>query len=288
MNGQDPTIRSGLAEQVLAACRVAREAGEPVPAAPSISPQQALRNAADAFGSMLHSLDDGAWQTIALRDLDVQGLVGHLIGVEFDVHSCLDGHVDVAAADHVASTQRTALAQAGRPPAETYRDWRDAVARTLALTADRDLTAPAALYGITLTLGQLLVARAFELWGHENDIRRAVGLPPSKPDWSTLTLMTRLAADMLPHAWAARSGPATSPASVHLVLTGPGGGTWDIDLAQSGAIGPAVTSLITVDALEFCRLAANRLAPAEVDVYIDGDRQLAEHVLATTATIALD
>jgi hypothetical protein len=40
---------------------------------------------------------------------------------------------------------------------------------------------------------------------HDNDIRRAVGLPPSVPDPPVLRLMSDLAARMLPYA-AARMG----------------------------------------------------------------------------------
>lgn len=289
MNGQDPTFRSDLGDRVLAACRNARDAGRPVPAAPVISPQQAVRNAADALGSVLSGLDAAQWHTSVLRDLDVQGLVGHLIGVERDLHRCLAGESAVADAEHVASTQQTALAQAGRPSAETYRDWRDAVDRTLALTTRADLSALAPLHRTTLTLGQLLVARAFELWAHENDIRCVVGLPPSDPEWSTLTLMTTLAVELLPGAWAAaQPGMATPSAGVHLVLTGAGGGTWDIDFVSRGSARADTTTLIAADAVRFCRLAANRLAPTELDAYIAGDRELADHVLAATATLALD
>ena len=83
-----------------------------------------------------------------------------------------------------------------------------------------------AVHGMRLSLGALLVVRAFELWTHENDIRRAAGWAASVPDASTLRLMTELAARLLPYA-AARAGLA-EPVDVRLVLTGPGGGTWDL------------------------------------------------------------
>ena len=61
-------------------------------------------------------LDDGDWRTPALRGLDIQGLVGHLIGVEDDAHRCLAGDPEVAGVSHVESTQAAATAQGGRPP----------------------------------------------------------------------------------------------------------------------------------------------------------------------------
>src|SRR6185312_16219809 len=56
---------------------------------------------------------------------------------------------------------------------------------------------------------------------------------------------------------------------VHLVLTGPGGGTWDVAIGQGtdgqGASGQEAVSheslAIVTDAVGFCRLAANRQNP---------------------------
>jgi len=38
----------------------------------------------------------------------------------------------------------------------------------------------------------------------------------------------------------------------------------------------------------FCRLVANRATPAELDLYVTGDRGQAEGVLAAAAALALD
>ncbi len=220
-----------------------------------------------------------------LRGLDVQGLVGHLIGVEDDVHRCLAGDPEVAAASHVESTQPAAARQAGRPAARTRADWRRAADRTLDLVhAAGDPCGEVAVHGMRLPLGALLVARAFELWTHDNDIRRAAGLPASVPDPPTLAVMTRLVARLLPHA-AARTG-LHEPLTVHLVLTGPGGGTWDIAL---GAGPPDPVSIrIVADATGFCRLVANRVAPADLDLHVTGDPGRAAGVLAAASALALD
>ena len=214
-----------------------------------ISPAEAFSRAADAFHRLLCALDDDAWRIPVLRGLDVQGLVGHLIGVEDDVHRCLSGDPEVADASHVESTQPAAARQAGRPAARTRADWRRAADRTLDLVhAAGDPCAEVAMHGMRLPLSGLLVARAFELWTHDNDIRRVAGLPETVPDPPTLALMTRLAARLLPHA-AARTG-LHEPVNLHLVLTGPGGGTWDIAV---GAGPPDPVSIrIVADAVGFC------------------------------------
>jgi len=292
-----PVLPPGLRERVLAASLRARDAGRPVPDAPEISAVEAFSRAASAFYAVLCFLGDDHWRTPVLRDLDVQGLVGHLIGVEHDVHRALAGDPDVADANHVESTQAAAVGQAARPPDRTRAEWRRAADRTLDLVRARESAdsqaqgaqgARVALYGMRLPAGTLLVVRAFELWTHENDIRRAVGWEASVPDPSTLRLMTDLAARLLPQAGAG----LPEPVDVRLVLTGPGGGTWDVTVgggppAQTAAPAGTAVSIVT-DAVGFCRLAANRIAPAELDVNVTGDPGRAAAVLAAATTLALD
>jgi len=281
----DPSLPAGLRDRVLTASLQARAAGRPEPAAPEISPAEAFRRGADAFHLTLCALRETDWARPALRGLDVQRLAGHMTGVEEDTHRCLAGDPRVAEVSHVESTQPAADRQAGRPPDETRDEWRRAAGRTLtlALAGGRDLGAEVAMHGIRLPLGLLLVVRAFELWIHDNDIRQAVALPPSVPDASTLSLMTNLAAGLLPYA-AAQTG-VSEPMSVHLVLTGPGGGTWDVPLGQGQSA--AVVEIVT-DAVGFCRLAGNRATPAELDPYITGDPGRAAKVLAAASALALD
>ena len=284
--GAEPVVLpAGLRERVLQASRQARAAGRAVPEVTEISPAEAFSRAADAFYGLLCALRGDDWRILVLRGLDVQGVVGHLIGVEDDVHRCLSGDPEVADASHVESTQLAAARQDGRPAAWTRADWRRAADRTLDLVrAAGDPCAEVAVHGMRLPLGALLVVRAFELWTHDNDIRQAAGLPVSVPDPSTLGLMTRLAARLLPHA-AARTG-LHELLSVRLVLTGPGGGTWDITVGE-GPPDPVPIRII-VDAVGFCRLVANRVTPADLDLHVTGDPGRAAGVLAAASALALD
>jgi hypothetical protein len=128
------------------------------------------------------------------------------------------------------------------------------------------------------------VARAFELWTHENDIRAVTDLPPSAPAPSTLRPMTNLATALLPFGAAITN--LSEPISVHLVLTGPGGGTWDV------AVGDPANDLahvgIVTDVVGFCRLFANRVSPSDLDLYVTGDERKATSVLAAAAALGLD
>ena len=285
------TLPPDLRARVLAASRQARATGRSTPAVPDISPVEAFAREVDAFSAVLVALDDAGWATRVLRDLDVQALVGHLTGVESDVQRALAGDPSVADAEHVASTQEAALRQRGLSAVQTRSEWRAGADATLAVvTAGFDLDIEVAMHGMRLTAGDLLVVRAFELWTHENDIRRAVGLPASSPDASTLQLMTALAVKLLPHA-SPRDERLVAPVAVHLVLTGSGGGTWDVALgdgaSEDGAAGAARVSIVA-DAVEFCRLVANRVAPDELDLHVTGASDRAGDVLHVASSLALD
>ena len=282
-----PPMPSGLAARVLAAARLARAAGRPLPDLPPIPPDEAFGRTADAFLGLLSALPDEAWRLPVLRDLDVQGLVGHLIGVEHDVQGALVGDLDVAGADHVASTQAVAERQAGRPPSETRQEWRAAVDRTLAMVRGADLDAVVPVHGMRLSLGALLVVRAFELWTHENDIRRVTGLAAAAPDPPTLRLMTDLAVRLLPSG-VARLADHTTAVDVRLVLTGAGGGTWDVVLGERTVSRYVPEVVIVADAVRFCRLVAARIDPDELDAQVSGAALHAATVLAGAAALALD
>ncbi|WP_448624906.1 maleylpyruvate isomerase family mycothiol-dependent enzyme [Geodermatophilus sp. URMC 64] len=280
------SLPAGLRERVLTAAREARAAGRALPETPDISPVEAFSRAADAFAGLLAALEDAHWRLPVLRDLDVQGLVGHLVGVEEDVQRALAGDPDVARVDHIASTQPVAEEQAGRLPEETRRTWRAAAERTVAQVRGRRLDGVVAVHGLRLPLGALLVVRAFELWTHENDIRTAAGLPASVPDPSTLRLMTDLAVGMLPFG-VARVADDLPALDVHLVLTGAGGGTWDIPLGAR-ADGEVPEVAIVADAVGFCRLVADRIGPDALGAHVSGDVEHAPAVLAGAAALALD
>jgi len=267
-------LPAGLRERVLARSLGLRPPGRATPEPAPIAPPEAFRRAVDA-----------QWRRPALRGLDVQGLIGHLIGVEGHVQRAVAGDRTLAGADHVASTQPSADGQSGLPAASTRTAWTSAVSRTIDLLAAADPDTRVALYGFRLPVADLCIARAFELWTHENDIRRALDLPASDPDASTLTLMTRLAAGLLPAAAAAYG--LTDPVALRLVLTGPGGGTWQIALGGPGSASDTAVGIVT-DAVAFCRLVSNRSAPTDLDTHPTGDPQIIETVLHAATTLALD
>ena len=278
-------LPTGLRDRVLDAARERRAMGHALPEVEAVTTIEAFARAAAALDATLAGLDASGWARVVLRGLTVQQLVGHLIGVERDTAEALAGTARVLPLDHIQSTQASAMAQDTRAPEQTLAEWRELVRVTVALaeaapTDGREY----GIHGLVIPLDALMTIRAFEFWTHDNDIRAEVGLAASVPDPTTLLHMSALAARALPHA-ASLSG-LTEAIDLRVVLTGVGGGTWDIQLnPQSGA---ATKVRIVADAVGFCRLAANRVKPAHLQADLQGDRKAAQRVLAALPSLALD
>lgn len=294
LEGDAETPPAGLGARIVDAALDQRPAGRPALQVPAISPVEGFRRQVDAFDALLGSLGDADWHRPALRDLDVQGLVGHLVGVELDCQRALDScaaDAEESAADwpdgsdHIASTAPHAIAQSGRRVEETHADWRATAHTTLERLQAPSLDSELTLHGMTLPLGAMLVVRTFELWTHDEDIRRATGRPLAAPGPSTLQLMTQLANELLP-AGVSRSGVPGDGGTARIVLTGAGGGCWTAELPPSPAA-PLRVRIVT-DAVDFCRLVAGRIAPADLDAVVSGDADLAARALRGAAALALD
>lgn len=282
---------SGLRERVLTAARNARPVGRPLPPLPRISPVEALRRAVEDFDSLLSALSEEQWRRPMPIRGTVQGVVGHLIGVEEHVQRALSGDPEMADIDHIAGTQDEVVRQTGRPVEQTHRAWREAADRTLALAAEADLGQVVKIWGRTLPVGGWLIVRAFEYWIHRWDICAAVGLSATIPDTPSLRLMTDLVARALPVGVARVPGGAT-PVNLHFVLTGPGGGVWDVTIGghrgdSSGEEGRP-DLMIVADAVDFCRLAAKRLPPQEINAHVTGAVDQAARIFAGAATLSMD
>jgi hypothetical protein len=73
--------------------------------------------------------------------------------------------------------------------------------------------------------------------------------------------------------------------TVRIVLTGDGGGSWDQALDLGAVPGEPVLTLVA-DAVDFCRVAAKRLSPADLSRTEVGDADLAADVIAAAAVFA--
>jgi uncharacterized protein (TIGR03083 family) len=289
---------STFRDHLLAAAMQARAPGMAIDAPESISGLETFRRLTARLSRLLAGLPDAAWTLPAIRDLDVQGLVGHLIGVEHAFAAALLGDDSAADADHVRSTQPNALRQQGRLPQETFEEWALVTERTIAFAADTADTADPQrvirFHGIQLELDAFLVVRSFEIWTHDEDIRRALGREEVDPDAEVLTRMTALATTLLPVGIALVAGDSTpsADATARLVLTGPGGGSWDIPLQGRGVTrarpGARFDGHLVVDSAAFCRVVANRADLRRSGAVVSQDPQVAELLLLGAAALALD
>jgi hypothetical protein len=75
---------------------------------------------------------------------------------------------------------------------------------------------------------------------------------------------------------------------VHLVLTGPGGGTWDVAVGRRAAGTDVPEVSIVADTVAFCRLVADRIGPDELGAHLSGATDQAATVFAGAAALALD
>ncbi|MBH5336035.1 maleylpyruvate isomerase family mycothiol-dependent enzyme [Streptomyces pactum] len=145
------------------------------------------------------------------------------------------------------------------------------------------------LAGKEVTLEECLRLRAFDVWVHEQDLRRALG-KPGNLDSPGAHIARDTFLSGLPMVVAKRAG-APAGSAVVFDITGPlefmrtvrvdqdGRGTID----GSVSLGPAVT--FSMDWETYLRLAAGRVRPEAVGDLVkkDGDQQLADAILRNFA-----
>jgi hypothetical protein len=134
--------------------------------------------------------------------------------------------------------------------------------------------------GQTGSLRDALVQRAFETWIHLEDVKGvAVAASPER-----VRRIVALAVGLLPQALAAQG--FTWPGTFRLQLTGAGAGEWSFPLG--GGAETEGGALVTMDAVEFTHLVANRRTAGTVTAAIDGDDRVALHVLRVASTLGCD
>ncbi|MEP7047389.1 MAG: maleylpyruvate isomerase family mycothiol-dependent enzyme [Ilumatobacteraceae bacterium] len=146
------------------------------------------------------------------------------------------------------------------------------------------LAEPIKFHMLDTRVSTMLVVRVFEVWTHLEDLSRTLRRDPPPLDAERLHLMTTTAVRAIPFGMLLGNVDG-GDRTARLVLTGLGGGVWHQPLyVGSNAGEPAVT--IVADALEFCRLAAQRILPADLDAEIEGPTDLAIDVLRGASVFA--
>jgi uncharacterized protein (TIGR03083 family) len=292
--GDDPThdrsiadgpALSALFERVHAAALAARPAGLPVAAPPvTASPTEhaiaVFRHQITALDATLDALAPDDFSVMTEAEWTVHELLAHLVTVEEYFGSVLGlWQFDIPAEtehDHRAMTAAGIPRWLARSPRSAVDAWRAHVQRLLDAVGDGTGLANEVLFhGLAMTPRHAFVLRAFEIWTHHDDIRRALSRPLTEPPAAHLRLMSSLAVRSTPLGLILADRNHVDRA-IRVVLTGAGGGTWVIGYGAAPPTEPDTTFI--VDAVEFCRMAAQRLSVDELAIDIDGDPTFAADV----------
>ena len=265
---------SNSASAVLEAALAARPA-HPLQSPPTDDEVAAFSRAIDDVRRTLAMLTLADWSAPSVNGLTVGELVGHLIGTQQLMAAELGLQAPITSStDHIDSTREAIIAGASSTPADAasaFARASEVLTTHLGQLDAQGLAAQSRFGPINADLRFLLVVRVFELWTHDNDLRRAVGLGRVEPDSDRLWMMTRTAMPVVDGLGGDR---------LRVVLTGAGGGVWP---ASGGEVAEVV-----IDAVAFCRRIANRMPMEELGAYITGDVAAAERTLNGLATLALD
>jgi uncharacterized protein (TIGR03083 family) len=278
-----PDLRSATLSR--AASR--RPPGRPVDAAQLCDPAVAFDRTAEDLNQLLGTLTDAEWNAPAHAEHGrVRDLVAHLVGVERLVLRWLDPDDNVPdLPDHVAATRAVVAELAAADPRDIARQWYQG-ARAVEAAAAGDRSRAVVFHDLNISVDQLMVARTAELWVHAIDICQATGRPLPQLDSERMATLCFALVAAVPLALAYQGTPAPGR-TARFALTGPAGGTYIVPLApQSQAVEPDVT--IVTDAIGLCRVAVRRLSPDELEVAIEGDRELGDLVLAGIGALARD
>jgi uncharacterized protein (TIGR03084 family) len=217
----------------------------------------------DQLEGVLGGLSPGDWAgPSAAGGWTVADVVLHLAQTEEAVQVTLAGAAGALdwrpfgatvdeAMDAMVRAQRT-------EPAEIFERWRTARRAAVGALRAADPKRPVGWVAGSLKPRTLATTRLAEHWAHGLDITGPLGI--DRPDTMRLRHIAWLAHSTLPYAFRLAALPA---ADVFCDLTAPDGTAWQLG-------DPAAASAITGPAGDFCRVAAQRLSPADATLRATG------------------
>jgi uncharacterized protein (TIGR03083 family) len=265
-----------------------RPAGRPVNAVDPCTPLKAFHSAVAQLYEMLSSLGADDWRAVARDGIGTVGdVVVHLVGVERLVLGWLsapEGEEQVPT-EHVAAARAASGDLRTSGPEEVAALWFDTANAVYAACAVSDPGRAILFHDLPMDVDGLLVARAFELWAHLHDVCTAVGRRVPALEEPRLALMSSRMMALVPVALTLR-GANVAVSRVRFVLTGEGGGCYDLVIDPKASPVSAIT--IVADVVDVCRVAARRLSPGDLNATVEGDVAVACAIIESLDAFARD
>lgn len=250
---------------------------------------EAWSSAVDDFVEVLGGLSPQQWALPTdLPGWSVHDVAAHIAHLEHLLAGGEHDDIDVGSPAHVTGgmgtfTEQGVVARKDKAPEELVAEIRDAAEHRRAAqhnTPFQDGDAPAAgLFGaIGWNVRTLLKNRPLDLWMHEQDVRRAVGLPDAVDTSAARHTVNYMAAN-LGYVLGKKAGaPRGTTATLH--VDGVGSFSAEIDDTGRGRTieaPPAPSVTITVGTADFGGLTGGRFFPTQVE--LSGDLELGQRVL---------
>ena len=244
----------------------------------------------DGIAALLADLSEDEWRTATdLPGWDVHAVVAHMAGTESMLLGLAtpEPDVDLATVEHVRNFVgamnepwvRSLRAESGAQLLERFRDVTAQRRIALAAIPIDEWNAPTQTPAGPDSYGRFMRIRAFDCWMHEQDIRAALDRAPSAAQLSTAD--ARVSLDEMAASMSfvvGKKGQAPDGSRVLLKLTGPL--SREILVAVDGRAvlvedfgGAEPTTVVTLDGLQFTRLAGGRglVSYRPADVEYSGD-----------------
>jgi uncharacterized protein (TIGR03083 family) len=251
------------------------------------TPAEVYETQAKALLDLCRTLTHDQWQlTAAPYSWTVHELVSHVFVGEVYTAQVLGlptGYDQLDGSNHLETGADIIAQQNAAPTRETLRLCRERIQATLKrlpeLTADGDNTF-VEYHGWPMPIDPLLIVRSFEFWTHADDIRRAIGAPTEDPSPNDLRAMSSTSVENL-ELIIAVAFPGAPTGRTRIVLTGPGGGTFDIGSGEE-----RVTTAV-IDVVDYCRMAARRLPPTDMSADMKGNLDVASALWEAAQALAM-
>lgn len=255
------------------------------------------RTACDDFLGLVRDLDETreAGLPTDLPGWDVRDNVAHTAHLEAVLAGSPEDAVEVPPSEHVRGpmgvyTEQGVLARRGRSLAALADELEQAVtARHEALLAapptDADAAAERTPGGAPWSVGVLLRNRPFDVWLHDQDVRRATDRPGGY-DSPAAAHTLEVLGQGLPFVVGKRVGPPPGT-TVRLALTD-ADRAWTVTVgadgrATAGDPDAAATTTLLLGAEDLVVLGAGRRRPDRTGARVEGDEDLGRRVLAAMA-----